>query len=88
MLAFLLAAGLPGGGSALAQDKAPADEARDAAMQAMSRILKALGSVMDSIPQYEMPEVQANGDIIIRRKNPPPPAPAKPAEPPPGQQRT
>jgi hypothetical protein len=54
----------------------------------MSRILKALGSVMDSIPQYEAPEVQSNGDIIIRRKNPPPPPPAKPAEPPPGQQRT
>lgn len=71
---------------ARAQQKSPADEAAEAASQALSRIMKALGSVMQSIPQYEAPEIQPNGDILIRRKNTPAP---KPAEPPPkGQTNT
>lgn len=74
-----------GGVSALAQDKSPADEAAEAASQALSRIMKALGSVVQSIPQYEAPEILANGDILIRRKNPPA---AKPAEPSRGQTKT
>ena len=42
------------------------------AREGMERILRALNMLMDSIPQYELPEVKENGDIIIRRKNPTP----------------
>lgn len=36
-------------------------------------ILRALGLMLQAIPQYETPEILDNGDIIIRRKNPKPP---------------
>ncbi len=32
-------------------------------------ILRALGLMLQAIPQYEAPEILDNGDIIIRRKN-------------------
>ncbi|MCF3630930.1 hypothetical protein RJ527_12000 [Thalassospiraceae bacterium LMO-SO8] len=35
------------------------------------KILRAFELFIMTIPQYEMPEVLPNGDIIIRRKNPP-----------------
>ena len=38
--------------------------------EATRGILKALGLMLQSIPQYETPEILDNGDIIIRRKNP------------------
>ena len=38
-------------------------------------ILRALGLMLQSIPQYETPEILDNGDIIIRRKNPKPTPP-------------
>ncbi|MEQ8227861.1 MAG: hypothetical protein RIA64_07230 [Rhodospirillales bacterium] len=34
------------------------------------KILRAFELFIMTIPQYEMPEVLPNGDIIIRRKNP------------------
>ena len=33
-------------------------------------ILKAFELMLQSIPQYEAPEILENGDIIIRRKQP------------------
>ena len=38
----------------------------------MERMLRAIELMIEMVPQYEMPEVNENGDIIIRRKNPPP----------------
>ena len=35
------------------------------------KILRAFELFIMTIPQYEIPEVLPNGDIIIRRKNPP-----------------
>ena len=35
-------------------------------------MLRAIELMIEMIPQYDMPEVLENGDIIIRRKNPPP----------------
>jgi hypothetical protein len=35
------------------------------------KILRAFELFILTIPQYEMPEVLPNGDIILRRKNPP-----------------
>ena len=51
--------------------------------EATRTILKAFEIMMRSIPQYEVPEILENGDIIIRRKHPKPEEPApKPIEPP------
>ena len=45
-------------------------------------ILRALGLMLQAIPQYEAPEILDNGDIIIRRKNPQPtPPPEKDSSP-------
>jgi len=51
------------------------------ARQGMDRMLRAIELMIEMIPQYEMPEVLENGDIIIRRKNPPPESDEDPAEP-------
>ena len=45
-------------------------EAEDMAREGMMRIMRALELLMQSIPQYDLPEVNENGDIIIRRKRP------------------
>lgn len=37
--------------------------------EAVDRLLRALDLLMGSIPQYEAPFVNENGDIIIRRKH-------------------
>ena len=42
------------------------------AREGMERMLRAIELMIEMIPQYEMPVVNENGDIIIRRKNPPP----------------
>lgn len=57
-----------------------ADEAERLAGEAMSKLLRALDLMMDSVPQYAAPEVLPNGDIIIRRLHPEdkPQSPAKP----------
>ncbi len=34
----------------------------------IERLMRALEAFIDMIPQYEMPEINENGDIIIRRK--------------------
>lgn len=38
--------------------------------EAMDRLLKALELFLGSLPQYEAPYVNENGDIIIKRKHP------------------
>ncbi|NQV22639.1 MAG: hypothetical protein HQ511_14595 [Rhodospirillales bacterium] len=43
---------------------------------ATRQILRALELMMAAIPQYEMPEVLDNGDIIIRRIQPKPDQPS------------
>ena len=56
---------------AMAQDQQQSlDEAERMAMDAIARMMDALGLFIDSIPQYEAPEVLPNGDIIIRRIQP------------------
>lgn len=50
--------------------EAPGELARDG----LEQLLRALEAFVDMIPQYEMPEINENGDIIIRRKHDPAPA--------------
>lgn len=48
--------------------------------EAMSKMVRALEMMIQSIPQYEKPEITENGDIIIRRKNPQTPPDPQPEE--------
>ena len=43
--------------------------------EGIERLMLALEAFIDMIPQYEMPEINENGDIIIRRKRQEDPAP-------------
>jgi hypothetical protein len=76
--ALLLGLALAGPPPALAVDEPPEETPEELAREGMERILKALELFIEMIPQYEMPEVTEEGDIIIRRKRPkdaPPPDP-------------
>ncbi len=42
--------------------------AEEMARGAIEQLLRALEMMIQSIPQYEMPEINEDGDIIIRRK--------------------
>ncbi len=71
LAAVALAAGvlLASPGSLHAAGESSNQERAEAlAREAMDQLLDALGLFLESIPQYEMPEVDDNGDIIIRRK--------------------
>lgn len=41
----------------------------DVAREGLEQMMRALRLLVESIPQYELPEVLDNGDIIIRRKH-------------------
>jgi len=43
--------------------------AGDMAREAIEQLMRALELMLGSIPQYELPEIMENGDIIIRRKH-------------------
>jgi len=65
-----------GAAPALAQAQSPApapqeDQPAALAREAIDKLMRALSLVIDNLPQYAMPELNENGDIIIRRLNPP-----------------
>ncbi|GAB4365367.1 MAG: hypothetical protein Kow00114_22560 [Kiloniellaceae bacterium] len=74
LLAFSLA--LAVSPAVRAQDAAPGkpqeDSPSEMAREGLEQMLRALRLLVESIPQYELPEVLENGDIIIRRKHPKP----------------
>jgi hypothetical protein len=45
-------------------------EAERLAGEALTKIMRALNLMVDSVPQYAVPEVLPNGDIIIRKLKP------------------
>jgi hypothetical protein len=49
--------------------KPPQQAPGDLAREGVENMLRALRLLVESIPQYELPEVLDNGDIIIRRKH-------------------
>jgi len=75
---LLLLASLP----AAAQDTSKKDDFERLAREAAERIVAALQIMLQAIPQYELPEIQPNGDIIIRRRQPPPAPPREKPTPP------
>lgn len=50
--------------------RAEEDDPQELARQGVERLMKALNALIDNIPQYALPEVNENGDIIIRRLRP------------------
>ena len=46
------------------ESETPGELARDG----IERLMRALEAFVDMVPQYEMPEITEDGDIIIRRK--------------------
>ena len=56
--------------SAFAEEPRSDETPGDLARESIEQMMRALQLLVDSIPQYEVPEMLENGDIIIRRKNP------------------
>lgn len=52
-----------------AENTTPEQSPSDMAREGLERMMRALRLLVESIPQYELPEVLDNGDIIIRRKH-------------------
>lgn len=65
-LAGALILALPMAVSAQDEDATPGE----LTAEAVDRLLRALDLLFGSIPQYEAPYVNENGDIIIKRKHP------------------
>ena len=84
-LSAFLATNLVGAGAPTTLHAAEGDQrgrAEDMAREAIEQLMRALELMIDSIPQYEMPEIEENGDIIIRRKQRTPrPDPGEPGAP-------
>lgn len=57
-----------------------AEEAEKAIREGAEKIMRSLEMMFRSIPQYEAPEINEKGDIIIRRKRTPPPKKKPPIE--------
>ena len=55
---------------AVAADRQNQESPSEMMTDAMSKMVRALELMIQSIPQYEKPEITENGDIIIRRKHP------------------
>ena len=66
--ALLLSLSLAVASAAAAQDPSEERAPSDLAREGVERLMRALDAFIEMIPQYEMPELNENGDIIIRRK--------------------
>ncbi len=63
------------------QESEPRERAEELARETIEQMLRALEMMVQSFPQYEMPEIMDNGDIIIRRRHGPPAQPETSPEP-------
>ena len=66
--ATLAAVCLAGVAPDVAQERSQRERAEEFARQGMERLMQALDLLIQSIPQYELPVINENGDIIIRRR--------------------
>ena len=48
----------------------PKDKAQELAHEGIKNLMQALRLVIEHIPQYELPVLNKNGDIVIKRKYP------------------
>jgi len=51
-----------------AEEPAEPEDPGELARDGIERLMRALEAFIEMIPQYEMPEINEDGDIIIRRK--------------------
>lgn len=65
-----LGAVLAGTPPAAAQAEEDETSPGELTVEAIDRLLRALDLLIESVPQYEAPFVNEDGDIIIRRKHP------------------
>ncbi|HZS84311.1 MAG TPA: hypothetical protein VFA50_15660 [Stellaceae bacterium] len=81
LLPTLIASGLvlaaPAARAAASEDDAPAAkferqmrEAEALLRQGFDKMMGSVETLLRAVPQYEMPQMNENGDIIIRRKRP------------------
>ena len=68
-VALLCLASTAGAASA-ADPETEREEPGALALEGVETLLRALEALVDMIPQYEVPELTEEGDIIIRRKRP------------------
>jgi hypothetical protein len=73
--------------SAQSQSEKQWRRAEDTIREGAEKIVRGLEQMIRSLPQYDMPEMQPNGDIVIRRRPPRPPSEKAP-EPDSGQSQT
>ncbi len=64
----LMVAAAPAGAQERKPPPDPREKAEEAFRDGARIIMRALQLFLESVPQYEAPEVLDNGDIIIRRK--------------------
>lgn len=77
VVAVALLAALPA--RAAEPNSGPAwDKSQDMLEEGARRVMGALELLLQAIPQYAMPEILPNGDILIRRKHPDRDAPPAP----------
>lgn len=69
VLALVAASALAQPAAVLAQGESE-ETPGELTAEAIDRLLRALELFIGSIPQYEAPYIDENGDIIIRRKQP------------------
>ncbi len=70
LTAVLVLAGSPA--LARAQEEAPKEQSpEELAREGAERLMRALEGLLQVIPQYGMPRIEENGDIVIPRLNPP-----------------
>ena len=67
-ISIFLAGAIPPG-AARADRHDERGRAEEMARGAIEQLMRALELMIQSIPQYEMPEINEDGDIIIRRKH-------------------
>jgi len=78
LVIVLLAAGLVLGSTAAQAQKNESPGAL--AAEGVAKLVDALRHLLESVPQYEAPVINKNGDIIIRRRRPEATPPAPPTE--------
>lgn len=76
LLAALFVAGaVAAAAPAVAQSQSPGEEGGESpeelAREGAERLMQALEGLLKVIPQYGMPRIEENGDIVIPRLNPP-----------------
>ena len=71
ILALCLATAVSAPRWSAAEEPAPQEQPGQFAREGVERLMRALNALIEMIPQYELPEMNEDGDIIIRRKRAP-----------------